>query len=211
MTPRIWERLADDQNIYTAEDFANALYQIITEQVLYHSNQNQRVAYNIIKDHLTVYKEAAAIAGCELYASPDYAFVAAVPRGQRKVMVSRADTLMILVLRKLYHERMRRGELEKGSAVVTIEELQATYKALTSFDLDASQTELRETIRRLKRFGMAKEQKVEEGDIQPFNIEILPGIAYLVNEATMQRLAARYEKAESAAEQGSEETSDEAP
>lgn len=207
---RFWDRLAEDNEVYLAGDFAGAMYQLITEQALYYHNRDQRNAYNIVKAAIPQFKEATSICGCELHVSDDYAFVAAIPKGVRRNSISRADTLLALVLRKLYQERMTAAELlDTGAAVVTIEDLQGTYRSLTGGELPASMTELRDTIRRMKRYGLAKEQKAEEDDIQPFNIEILPGIVVLLSDVAMQRLAAQYAVADVDASKDEEESADE--
>lgn len=207
---RFWDRIAEDNAVYLAGDFASAMYQLITEQALYYHNRDQRNAYNIVKTAIPHFKEAASICGCELHVSDDYAFVAAIPKGVRRNPISRADTLLALVLRKLYQERMTAAELlDTGSAIVTIEELQDTYRSLTGLELPVSTTELRDTIRRMKRYGLAKEQKAEEDDIQPFNIEMLPGIVVLLSDVAMQRLAAQYAVADIDTNEDSGESTDE--
>lgn len=207
---RFWERFAEDNEIYLASDFAGAMYQLITEQALYYHNRDQRNAYNIVKSATAQFKEAASICGCDLHISDDYAFVAAIPKGVRRNPVSQADTLLALVLRKLYQERMTAAELlDTGSAVVTIEDLQGTYRSLTNRELPASMTELRDTIKRMKRYGLAKEQKAEDDDLQPFDVEILPGIVVLLSDAAMQRLAAQYVDADDIASESAGEHTDE--
>ena len=77
--PRTWEKIAGEDPIYNAEDyFADALYQIVTEQVLYQSDLRQRTSYEVIRRHIRDFREALALSKLELVINDDYRYCAAI-------------------------------------------------------------------------------------------------------------------------------------
>lgn len=211
--PRNWERYAQEDEIYRSEhDYQSAAYQLVTEQVLYESDRRQRTAYHVINRHRSAFKEAMALLGLELFFNDDYRYCAAVPRDVRMTPLPVQDTLLILVMRMMFHDRAVRGELDMGRAIVSIEDLMATYKGKTGRELPSSAGELREALDSLRRCGLARAIEAEEGSEQPFDIAILPAIAELVNEAAASRLAGFLEaSAAPAEEERREELENEAP
>jgi hypothetical protein len=189
--PRTWEKLANSDEIYTSEsDYQSAAYQLVTAQVLYEQDPGQRVSYHLIRRYPAEFKEALALLGMELIINDDYRYCAAVPRESRKVLLPLQETLLILVLRQLFHERAMKGELEAGRAIVAIEELQSHYSQSTGRSLPQTASDLREALSPLRRYGLARLVDTETGDVQPFNIAIQPAIEELVNEAAVSRLGA---------------------
>lgn len=187
--PKNWERCAQDDEIYRSErDYQSAAYQLVTEQVLYETDLRQRTAYHVINRHRGAFKEAVALLGLELFFNDDYRYCAAVPREVRMTPLSVQDTLLVLVMRLMFHDRAVRGELDMGRAIVSIEDLLTTYKGKTGRELPSRAGELRAAIDGLRRCGLARAIDAEEGSEQPFDIAILPAIAELVNEAAASRL-----------------------
>lgn len=119
-----------------------------------------------------------------------YRYCYAIPKGTKQNPLPLQDTLLMLVLGKLWHERASRGELDDGSAVISIEELQESYRSETQRDLPSQSGQLRDLMERVKRFGAAKLVKNEDDSTQPFDIAILPGIEALVSEAALAKLSA---------------------
>lgn len=209
--PRSWEKLANADELYTSEsDYQAAAYQLVTAQVLYEQDVSQRVSYHIIRRYPAEFKEAMALLGMELIVNDDYRYCAAVPREARKVLLPLQDTLLILVLRQLFHERAMKGELDSGRAMVTIEELQAHYTQGTGRSLPQTAIDLREALAPLRRYGLARLVDTEHGDSQPFHIAIQPAIEELVNEAAVSKLGAYQAARTSAAAERQGEGDDEA-
>ncbi|WLT40289.1 DUF4194 domain-containing protein (plasmid) [Synechocystis sp. B12] len=104
--PRTWEKLANDDPIYSSEsEFQAAAYQLVTAQVLYEQDAAQRVSYHLVRRYPGDFKEALLLFGMELIINDDYRYCAAVPRESRKVLLPLRETLLILVMRQLFHER----------------------------------------------------------------------------------------------------------
>lgn len=204
--PKNWERYAQEDEIYRSEsDYQSAAYQLVTEQVLYESDRRQRTAFHIVNRHRGAFKEAVALFGLELVFNDDYRYCAAVPREVRMTPLPVQDTLLILVMRLMFHDRAVRGELDMGRAVVSIEDLMATYKGKTARDLPSSAGELRAALDGLRRCGLARAIDSEEGSEQPFDVAILPAIAELVNEAAASRLAGFLEASSADVDPGAKE------
>lgn len=194
--PKAWDSIAEDSKDYQVTDFQKAGYQLVCAQILYESNSHQRVAYRLIREYQTQFREAVALFGLDLFVDDMYRYCAAIPRAQHRVALPLDDTLLVLVLRKLYHEQASKGALtDEGSAVVSIEELHSAYNATTHKELPSTRRDLGALLDQMKRFGIAKEAKETESADQPFDVEILPGITRVVNEDTLMKLSAHYESA----------------
>ena len=190
--PRDWTALAETSDIYEVADFQNAAYQLLCAQVLYENENRQRLSFQLIATYRAAFMEAFDLFGMQLRFNDSYRYCYAIPQSSKQTTLPLQDTLLMLVLCKLWHERASRGELDDGDAVVAIEELQESYRAETGRDLPAQSGQLRELIDRAKRFGAAKTVKNEDDASQPFDIVILPGIEVLVSEAALAKLSSHY-------------------
>jgi hypothetical protein len=192
--PRNWSAIAEGSQMYEEQDFKSAGYQLMSAQVLYAREQSQRLAYHLIARHRNDFKEAFLLFGMDLVFDDAARYVAAIPdRGNRRTILPLRETQLVLVLRKLYHEQASRGALEDGAvAIVTIDELRSAYQAATQRELPSSAKDIAALIDQMQRFGIAKTVPCEDESVQPFDIEILPGIQTLVNEAALMKLSGHY-------------------
>jgi hypothetical protein len=199
--PRSWTSLAESSDLYEEQDFESAAYQLMAAQVLYEFENTQRVAYSLIVRYRNEFREAFRLFGLDLVFDDAARYVAAVPdRGNRRSVLPLAETQLVLVLRKLYHEQASRGALEDGAmAIVTIDELRSAFQAATRRELPATGREIAALIDQMQRFGIAKQVRCEDEGVQPFDVAILPGIQTLVNEATLMKLSEHYAAAASLA------------
>jgi hypothetical protein len=188
--PRDWSTLAEASDVYEAADFQNAAYQLLCSQVLYESEHRHRVSYQLIAAYRPAFTEAFDLFGMQLRFNDPFRYCYAIPHATKQTALPLQDTLLMLVLCKLWHERAKRGELDDGTAVISIEELQESYRAETGRELPSQAGQLRELIERVKRFGAAKTIKNEDDSTQPFDIVILPGIEVLVSEVALAKLTA---------------------
>jgi hypothetical protein len=184
--------MADASKVYEASDFQNAAYQLLCAQVLYENDHRQRVSYQLICSYRAAFMEAFELFGMHLRFNDSFRYCYAIPQASKQTALPLADTLLMLVLCKLWHERASRGELEDGVAMVAIEELQEVFRAQTGRELPAQSGQLRDLIERARRFGAAKVVKNEDNATQPFGIEILPGIEVLVSEVALAKLTAHH-------------------
>lgn len=190
--PKDWNALAEASEIYEAADFQNAAYQLLCAQVLYENEHRQRLSFQLIAAHRAAFMEAFELFGMQLRFNDAFRYCYAIPQSAKQTSLPLQDTLLMLVLCKLWHERASRGELDDGSAVVSIEELQESFRAETGRELPAQSGQLRDLLERVKRFGAAKTIKNEDDAAQPFDIAILPGIEVLVSEVALAKLSAHH-------------------
>ncbi|MPM92575.1 hypothetical protein SDC9_139710 [bioreactor metagenome] len=186
--PNTWDEVIRQGDVYESSDFKSAAYQLVSNQIIYESNQSQATAYRLIDRYRDAFRDAFDLLGMSLKFDTTYRYIAAIPYVEKQKYLSTDDSLLLLVLRKGYHEQAIQGNLEAGSAVLSIEELQELYRVETSRELPNEVRALKDLLNRMKAFGVVKMPQTEPGSDQPFDVAILPGIAALVSEATLSRL-----------------------
>lgn len=190
-----WENAAlrtDGQN--TAEEFESAAYRLVNEQVIYHSDKQSRVAYYLIERYTNDFERALAPLGIDVKVNPLLRYVFAKPRHEKSGTASVSLTLIALVLRSIYDEYARVGQLnDNGEVVCELIELDEKYKLATGRELP-SRVDFNAVLRQLKRCGLvrtADEQSLDdldgEADTQLY-IMIRPAIVEVLGETTLQRL-----------------------
>lgn len=187
--PLNWDEVIRENDPYEASDFRNAAYQLLTSQIIYENGHNQGTTYRLIDRYREPFREAFDLMGLSLKFDSDYRYIAAIPTADKQPPMRLADALMLLVLRKAYHEQALRGSLDAGSAIVSIEELHEMHRVETGRELPSEIGSLKEALAPMRAFGVAKITQTDSGAEQPFDISILPGIVALVSEGTLSRLA----------------------
>lgn len=186
--PNTWDEVIRQGDIYETSDFKAAAHQLVSNQIIYENNQAQATAYRLIDRYRDAFRDAFDLLGMSLQFDSAYRYIAAIPYVEKQKYLTTEDSLLLLVLRKGYHEQAIRGNLDAGSAVLSIEELQELYRVETARELPSEVGALRNLLNRMKAFGVVKMPQTEPGSDQPFDVAILPGIAALVSEATLSRL-----------------------
>lgn len=191
---KYWESLAaktDGQN--TAEDFESAAYRLISEQVLYYSDKQSRVAYHLIESYAKDFSQAIEPFGVELNINSLHRYVVAKPNHVKNGVASVAQTLMALVLRSVYDEAARIGQQnDNGEVVCDLDELADKYRLATNRDFP-TKSEFEALVRQFKRWGIAKpadEQSIEDFDGAEVSdcIIIRPAIVDILGDSALQRL-----------------------
>jgi len=210
--PKDWSEFTKDKDSpYAEDDFRSAAYQLLTQQVLYESDKADRIAYQLINSHRNAFRDALDLFGMDIEFDNDYRYCTAIPRMLRKTQLSLIESLLMLVLRKVYHEQAIHGDVVNGAAHISIDELQEAFRAETKRELPTTTRELDALLDIMKRFGILRKTTTDPGDPQPYAIEIRPGIEKLVGENMITRMAAAQD-AEVKLQQASEdkESADEA-
>ncbi|MGN8160698.1 DUF4194 domain-containing protein [Salinisphaera sp. SWV1] len=186
---RHWRDLLSEDVPYEAEDFEVAAYRLVTEQALYEAVARQRTAYRIVKEHEKRFREMCALLGMELYVSVDVGYCAARPARAATVKLRIEPTLMALVLRKVYHQARQDGEDRNGHVLISLSELAPVYEESTSREFPSKQRQtLIDLFDTMRRFGIARRILGEQDDGQPFAVEILPAIEFLLDEKAIADL-----------------------
>lgn len=190
--PRNWKALADGSDgIYTESDFKQALYQLVVQQCLYARFKRQSVAYRLISEYRDAFTEAADLMGLRLSFNDRLEFCYVTQDETKVVPMDLQETRFLLVLRQVYHLRANEGLVDEfGAAGVGIAELAEVYQDLAGVPLDTKASSLRAMLKTTARSGFAREVKAPDGDPQPFVVEVLPGIASVINETAVARFGA---------------------
>lgn len=190
-----WESLVSRSNgENTAEDFESAAYRLTTEQVIYHVDRHSRVAYWLVDRYEREFRQALAPLGLEVQVNRQLRYAYALPRHSKAGTASVAQTLLALVLRQIYDESARIGQLnDDGEVMCDLVELEEKYRLATGRELPGK-GELDGLLRTLKRWGIARKEEdraVDEGEYgaQPYVVVIRPAIADVLGETALARLS----------------------
>ncbi|GAA3923819.1 DUF4194 domain-containing protein [Litoribacillus peritrichatus] len=186
-----WKRLAELDKYCDESDFQRAALRLMNEQVLYQSNPKQRSAYDLVSRYENEYSKALDLFGCRLDHNTSFQYVACVPRYPEMTKMTLDQTLLVLVLRKIYDHHMQTGTLDKGIASVTIHELEMAYSESTQRELQIKPiTRLDNLFQTMRRWGLARMVRNEDSVENPWIIQVLPAIQSLVNEQSLAILKA---------------------
>jgi Domain of unknown function (DUF4194) len=190
--PRTWENLAQSTDgDYVVDDFRQAFYQLVSQQCLYARFVHQGVAFRLISRYRAEFKEAADLLGLQLAFNDRLEYCYVNQAVARHSPMDLHETMFLLVLRHAYHLHASAGDLTPdGDAVISIPELQETYKGLTGRDLDTRTQALRAQVKAAQRSGLARQIDADDGDGQPFAIAVLPGVADVLSEHAVNRFGA---------------------
>ncbi|HHA2536033.1 TPA: DUF4194 domain-containing protein [Stenotrophomonas maltophilia] len=182
-----WERLAEQNPLYVADDLRRAGYRLVMEQVIYGSDLRSRTTYEILVKFLASYRELLGSLGMTVIHNPHMSYVVAVPNPYVAEKMRLSETRLALVLRSLYNDKMYATEIIAGEAHVTIHDLETAYKDLMGKELPDT-AHLRETLAALKRYGLLRLEDAH--DEQPFTVIVRPGIVDVLGETALLQLAA---------------------
>lgn len=186
---RHWRDIIDEDEPYEAEDFEVAGYRLVTEQALYEAVARQRSAYRIVKEHEKHFRAMCALLGMELHVNAELGYCAARPTRAATVKLRIEPTLMALVLRKVYHQARQDGEDVNGHVLISLTELAPVYEESTQREFPSRQRRtLIDLFETMRRFGIARRILGEQDDGQPFAVEILPAIEFLLDEKAIADL-----------------------
>ena len=209
-----WEALAArTDGLNTADEFESAAYRLVTEQVIYHADS--RVAYDLIDRYRKDFERALEPLGIVVMINGVLRYAYAKPQHVKNGTATVAQTLLALVLRSLYDESARAGQLtDNGEVLCDLIELEEKYRLLTERE-PPPKMELNALLKQLKRWGIAKmadEHNIDEMDSNTDSqiyVLIRPAIIDVLGETALQRLGHwaqnRVAKAAANIEPGSDE------
>ncbi|SIP86781.1 DUF4194 domain-containing protein [Solilutibacter tolerans] len=183
-----WERLAaQSSGHYEEQDYQQAAYRLMMEQVIYAGDRGGRLPYELLTHHLSTFREVFEQFGMTITHNPHHGYVVAIPRHAFGGRMRLEETRLALLLRRVYDDRINAVDIVDGEAFVTLEELEQLYKELLGRQLP-DRGEMRELLRSLRRNGMARE--IDAADDQPFQIVIRPAITDILGQTALLQLAA---------------------
>lgn len=203
---QFWDTIAartDGQ--HTAEEFEAAAYRLVVEQVIYYADRHSRTAYWMVERYERDFKQALAPLGITVEVNRQLRYAFAQPRHQKAGTASAVQTVLALVLRAIYDESARIGQLtDDGEVNCDLVELEEKYRLMTGREFPAK-GELDSLMKSMKRWGIAKKSDDHAGDVgedlttaQPYVVVIRPAIVDILGETALQRLAQWYVAAQAA-------------
>lgn len=183
------------KNVVTEDEFEAAANRLVTEQVLYAADRGSKVAYGLIREFERDFKRALEPLGYVVRVNSQLRYACAIPKHAKTSPVSVDQTLLALVLRKIFDEETRSGHHdENGEVACDLVTLEVKYKQLTGGRELAAGGKLAALMQWMRRWGLARIAD-EEGDLpghdadQPYVVIIRPGIAEVLGEAALARIA----------------------
>ncbi len=194
---QFWENIAaktDKQ--YVAEDFESTASRLLAEQVLYYADRNSRMAYDMVERFERDFKHVLSQVGTGLIVNRQLRYACATPDTGKAGTATTAQTLLALVLRKIYDEQARTGQLnDDGEVICDLVELEEKYRLSTSGKRELpGRGELESLVKTLKRWGIVRKLDEQEsvdaaaGSDQPYVLAIRPAIVDLLGETAISRL-----------------------
>lgn len=186
--------VAATKDVVTEDEFEAAANRLITEQVLYAADRGSKVAYGLIRDFEREFKRALEPLGYVVRVNSQLRYACAVPKHVKNSTASVDQTLLALVLRKIFDEETRHGHHdENGEVACDLVTLEVKYKQSTGREL-ATGGKLAALLQWMRRWGIARvsdedgDQPGHDGD-QPYIVVIRPGISDVLGESALARIA----------------------
>ncbi|MCK9747093.1 DUF4194 domain-containing protein [Pseudomonas syringae pv. syringae] len=193
-----WQDLASSSNgYYEEDDFALATYRLVTDQVIYHSDLKSRKAFGIIDQYERHIAKALAPLGVTIGVDRQLLYAYALPQHPSPTTATIPQTIFALVLRGLYEDGMRAGQVsdDSGEIICDFIELQEKYRLMTNRELPPK-GELEALIHTAKRWGIVRRLKAGDTHLSGLHIEaedggiaIRPAIRIILGESALQQLA----------------------
>jgi hypothetical protein len=210
-----WESLsARSDGQHTSDELEAAAYRLVAEQVLYYADRHSRTAYWMVERYEREFRQALAPLGVDIQVNRQLRYAYALPKHAKAGTASIAQTVFALVLRALYDESARTGQMnDEGEVICDLVELDEKYRLLSGKELPAK-GRLDALMETMKRWGIArKSDEHQSADAdgsaadQPYAVVIRPAIADVLGEAALARLAQFHAAGPAADAEGNGETS----
>jgi len=186
---------AATKNVVTEDDFEAAANRLVTEQVLYAADRGSKVHYGLIRDFERDFKRALEPLGYLVRVNSQLRYACAIPKHAKTSTATVEQTLLALVLRKIFDEETRSGHHdENGEVACDLVTLEVKYKQSTGGRELATGGKLVALMQWMRRWGIARvtdeagNQFWHDTD-QPYVVIIRPGIADVLGEAALARIA----------------------
>lgn len=183
------------KNVVTEDDFEAAANRLVTEQVLYAADRGSKLAYGLIRDFEREFKRSLEPLGYVVRINSQLRYACAIPKHTKSSPVSVDQTLLALVLRKIFDEETRSGHHdENGEVSCDLVTLEFKYKQTTGGRELATGGKLVTLMQWMRRWGIARisdenaDQFGQDTD-QPYVVIIRPGIADVLGESALARIA----------------------
>lgn len=193
-----WDVVANRTRQHTAAEYEAVAYRLVSEQVLYYIDRHSRTAYWMVSQYERDFSAALEPIGINIEVNRRLRYVYAIPRHAKAGAVSIGQTVLALVLRAIYDEAIRAGQVtDDGEVVCDLIELEEKYRLLSGRELP-TKAKLDQLFATMKRWGLARrddetpsfeDSADDEAALQPYSVVIRPGIVDVLGETAISRLA----------------------
>ena len=179
--------LITNENI-ELEEIENANAYLLKHQFAFRrGDSTERKVFDMVAAHSGLFEKAFALFGFRLVVDNEHSYVGYVPSKKRFFMVTREQTILLLVLRVIYHRERIAGNSEQGVVLVTASQLLEVYKDLTGKeDINRNRAAFDHLIEPLREKHIISKSKDVSLDSNLPNIGINPCIQDVVNEEFAQ-------------------------
>lgn len=169
----------------------------MTEQVLYYADKHSRVAYWLAERYEREFNQVLSPLGIMLKVNRQLRYACAIPEHAKSGTATVQQTILALLLRKIYDESVRIGQFnDDGEVFCDLVDLEEKYRLETHRELP-KKSELDALLGMLKRWGIARTSYEQDGGgdgnggsgDQPYVVVIRPAIVEVLGEVALQRLA----------------------
>lgn len=191
-----WENVAgrtDGQ--YTSDEFQSTASRLLMEQVLYYADRGSRVAYGMVEEFERDFKHVLSQVGVGLIVNRQLRYACVIPDNGKAGTATVNQTLLALVLRRIYDEQARVGQQsDDGEVVCDMVELVEKYRMIVKRELPG-RGELDPILKVLRRWGLVRKvEDTQETSLpgmhdQPYVLMIRPAIVDLLGETAIAKLA----------------------
>ena len=182
-------------NNVTEDDFETAADRLVCEQVLYGADRSSKLAYSLIHDFTRQFMQALDPLGYHIRVNSQLRYAGAIPKHTRVAAVNTEQTLLALVLRTIFDEETHAGHHdENGEVACDLVSLMVKYKQTTGGRELPTGGKLSALVQWMRRWGIARVKNEDNSPVaqdinQPYTVIIRPGIAEVLGEAALTRIA----------------------
>lgn len=138
----------------SARDLPRVVNRLLGQTFLYRDKEEDKDDYYFVHRHRLACESTLALTGFSLLHDEYHSIFQAISEfSYCRARYKLDETLLILVLRKLYEERSERLSLAQDP-VVTIGEVREEYRTITGKERDLGITQYEQLLRRLRSMGL---------------------------------------------------------
>lgn len=178
--------LNDSANKYEENDFLEAANRIRTNQFVWSDKHGDSKVFKIARKHKEYFVQLFSAFGDQFFIDDHFSYCGILPRlNQNKI--KKIDTIFLLILARMHDSQIRKGAVEYGRSHPPAEILLDEYATLLPSSVKPKETEAKEALQRLKKFGVIELGAIQEHNRMPI-ITILPSIMRVVSKDYVEAL-----------------------
>lgn len=174
------------------DKFRQTVNRLLNECFILKKHSDTAADYRLIMSNSAVFEEVLDLLGYELVIREDQGVITAMnPTGTGRIHLTKLESIVLLILRLLYIEKMKEVS-QIQDVIVMIEEIHEKYAMLKLGRLRKDQ--LISALRKCKRYNLIRNlDRLDTGDPE-IRLQIYPSILMAVTSASLDELYKAAEK-----------------